>query len=145
MGRMTNDELKQLVQEKEQMIEHMKNLEGAPEEEVLAKIQELTDKIAALEAENEAIKENIPKGAASREEYLNQKVHFYAMKDNDKYKNDITVTVNGKNYVLKRGVDMMIPRFLAMAIRDSDMQKKYAADVMQGYKDNYKLKEAQLV
>lgn len=55
-------------------------------------------------------------------DWLNERIPYIAFKDNDKYKDDIHVGINGHNYLIQRGIQVMIPRFVYMAIQDSDKQ-----------------------
>jgi hypothetical protein len=71
------------------------------------------------------------------DDYLAEKVPYYAFKDNDKYKDDITVTVNGYTYQIQRGVHVTIPRFVLHAIENSNRQMAAAADHSQGLQDAY--------
>jgi hypothetical protein len=78
------------------------------------------------------------------DKYLSEKVPFRAFKDNDKYKDDITVTINGKTWVIQRGVQVMIPRFVLHAIENSERQKTDSANHNQVLMDQFKEKEKQL-
>ncbi len=57
-------------------------------------------------------------------------VPFFAIKDKDKYKDDIVVAVNGKAWRIKRGVQVMIPRFVAAVLENSQRQDIAAAEIM---------------
>lgn len=69
--------------------------------------------------------------------YLNERVFFQAIKDNERYKDDISVTINGKAYLIQRGKPVMIPRFVYEALMDAEQQKGYASIVSQGFEDDY--------
>ena len=74
--------------------------------------------------------ENIRENTAQTfdtEAYLREPVEFYAFRDNDKYKDDIVVGVNGKIYQIKRGVTVRIPRFVRdVIVRSMDLDAKTA-------------------
>ncbi len=62
--------------------------------------------------------------------YLREKVDFYAFKDNGRYKDDITVGVNGKLFRIKRGEHVMIPRYVRDVIEQSMRQDAKTADLI---------------
>ena len=70
-------------------------------------------------------------------DYLNENVPFYAFQDDDKYKDDIVVGINGKNWVIKRGCHVMVPRFFYNAIIDADRQRGEAANTSRKYADQF--------
>ncbi len=76
-------------------------------------------------------------------DYMNELVPFRAFKDNGKYKDDIVIGINGYNYVIKRGVSVQIPRFVYLAIEQSEKQLAIAADYSQGLADQYEEKTKQ--
>ena len=47
----------------------------------------------------------------STEAYYKELVPVMLMKDNSRYKDDVTVTVNGLNYHIQRGVSVLVPKF----------------------------------
>lgn len=72
--------------------------------------------------------------AAAQDEFYNEKVPVMLIKDNAKYKDDVTVTVNGTNYQLRRGVPLMVPRRVALVLERSKAQEAQA----QAYMDSLK-------
>ena len=52
----------------------------------------------------------------------NELVPFEAFKDNDKYKDDVFVSVNGENCVIKRGERVKIKRKFAEVLDHSEHQ-----------------------
>ena len=52
-------------------------------------------------------------------------------KDNDKYKFDLTVIVNGRSFQIQRGKQVMVPRYVADVILQSVIQDQHTADMMQ--------------
>lgn len=50
-------------------------------------------------------------------------------KDNDKYKDDVQVIVNGKVFIIHRGVDVEVPDFVAEVLENSQKQSQYAIEV----------------
>ena len=62
------------------------------------------------------------KANAEREAYWNELVEVKLFKDNNKYKDDVYVSVNGENCVIKRGERVMVKRKFADVLDKSDMQ-----------------------
>ena len=60
--------------------------------------------------------------------YLSERVPFKAFKDNNKYKDDIVVGHNGKFWQIKRGIQVMIPRYIYNLIEDAEKQLTEAAN-----------------
>lgn len=67
-------------------------------------------------------------------DYYNEPVPVMLIKDNAKYKDDLTVTVNGTNYQIQRGVQVTVPRKVALALERSRNQELEA----QAYMDSLK-------
>lgn len=58
-------------------------------------------------------------------------------KDNDKYKGDVTVSVNGKNWIIQRGVRVKVPRCVAEVLESSLGQDKAVANMVGELKSDY--------
>lgn len=69
--------------------------------------------------------------------YLRERVDFYAFKDSGKYKDDITVSVNGKTFQIKRGVTVRIPRYVRNVIMRSMEQDAKTADLIDAQTSEY--------
>lgn len=54
-------------------------------------------------------------------------VEIELMKDNDKYKDDVTVIVNGTAYQIKRGEKVKVPKAVAEVLDNAKAQRKFAA------------------
>ena len=59
-------------------------------------------------------------------EKLKQRVPYMAFKDDDKYKDDIVVIVNGHNFIIKRGVVVNIPRYVISVLESKDRELRSA-------------------
>ena len=94
----------------------------APEEQ---EILENTTQEPTIEEQTEA------------KESPNDMVDFFAFKDNDKYKDDIFVAVNGKRYQIKRGQHVKIPRFVAEVLEASRKQDTQTAEMIEKYGEEY--------
>lgn len=71
------------------------------------------------------------KKPVEKKEDPNELVEFEAFYDGDKYKDDIFVAVNGRRWQIKRGVKVMIPRYVYEVIKNSEEQDKATADLME--------------
>ena len=89
------------------------------------------------EAENpEAIEEQQPKDDG--------KVDFYAFRDSDKYKDDITVIINGKAYRIQRGKHVRIPKAIAEILEHSMEQDAKTAALIERESGAYERDKARL-
>lgn len=105
---------------------------------LMEELAELRKQVAEVATKNAtAIATNNTGMDSEVEKHLNESVPFYAFKDNDKYKDDIVVGINGKNWQIKRGIQMLIPRFVYNAIMDSERQKLEASNTSQGFIDKF--------
>lgn len=57
------------------------------------------------------------------EEFYKEPVSVMLIKDNDRYKEDVTVTLNGINYRIQRGVQVKVPRNVALILERSHKQE----------------------
>lgn len=80
----------------------------------------------------------------SPEEYLEETVQIQLIKDNDKYKDDVTLSINGINILVKRGVPVAIKRKHALVLESAYRQQMIAADLMTTYADEYKERASRL-
>jgi hypothetical protein len=62
------------------------------------------------------------KANEDRKAYWDELVEVRLFKDNNKYKDDVFVSVNGENCVIKRGEKVMVKRKFAAVLENSDMQ-----------------------
>lgn len=58
--------------------------------------------------------------------YYNELVEVRLFKDNDKYKDDVFVAVNGVGMMVPRGKDVKIARKYAIALKNSEAQDSFA-------------------
>lgn len=71
---------------------------------------------AMAEAEHKAGQEKV---AAAPDKEL---VTIHLFKDNERYKDDVFVAVNGKRWQIKRGVDVQVPKYVADLLEQSRKQ-----------------------
>ena len=106
--------------------------------------REMEEMRAAYEAEIDVLKaENAEKRATAadraklreflrvQEEWLNEYVEVRLFKDNDKYKDDVYVAINGKNCIIRRGVWTRIRRKFALLLDQSEIQDLRTAELME--------------
>lgn len=62
------------------------------------------------------------KANEERQAYWNEPVKVKLFRDNNKYKDDVFVSVNGENCVIKRGIEVEIKRKFAAVLDSSDLQ-----------------------
>lgn len=67
-----------------------------------------------------------------QEDWLNEYVEVRLFKDNEKYKDDVYVAINGKNCVIRRGVWTRIRRKFALLLDQSEIQDLRTAELMAG-------------
>ena len=64
--------------------------------------------------------------AAAPEEQKEPTEKIFLFKDDSTYKDDLFVSVNGRNFQIQRGVEVEVPACVAEVIRNSDRQKQLA-------------------
>lgn len=64
---------------------------------------------------------------AMKPEKKTVKVRLY--KDNDKYKRDVQVIVNGKVFIIKRGMEVEVPDYVAEVLDNAQKQNQYAMEM----------------
>ncbi len=60
--------------------------------------------------------------AAGKSDYLNEMVEIELMQDSKDYKDDVFVAINGKTFLIQRGVKVQVPRYVADFLEDSRKQ-----------------------
>jgi len=93
-------------------------------EEMLANAKAEAAKIVAdaQASVNGGLTEEQKKAIEERKAYWNELVTVKLFRDNNKYKDDVFVSVNGENCVIKRGVEVQIKRKFAAVLENSDLQ-----------------------
>ena len=66
----------------------------------------------------------------AQEKWLNEYVEIRLFKDNDKYRDDVYVAVNGDNCVIRRGVWTRIRRKFALLLDQSEIQDLRTAELI---------------
>jgi hypothetical protein len=93
-------------------------------EAMLAKAKEEAAKIVAdaKASVSGGLTEEQKKLNEEQKAFYNELVEVKLFKDNNKYKDDVYVAVNGENCVIKRGEKVLIKRKFAEVLDNSDLQ-----------------------
>ena len=70
-----------------------------------------------------------------------QKIRVRLFKDNERYKDAVTVVVNGKVWRIQRGVDVDIPMYVWQVLEQSMAQDVKTAIMIQRESDEFKEKQ----
>ena len=84
---------------------------------------------------------NAPVTAADVEAYLNEYVAVKLFRDNDRYKDDVYVAVNGQNCVVRRGEWVRIKRKFAMVLDQSEIQDMQTAEMLEAEQNRFRAAE----
>lgn len=76
--------------------------------------------------------------------YENELVTVKLFKDTGRYKDDVTVHVNGKNWQIQRGIEVKIPRYVARVLAYSDKQDIETAMMIEAKEQEYERNKNQL-
>lgn len=106
--------------------------------ELKKEIEELKSKLFI----NEKAKENVFKGIEENEKYMREPVTIKLFKDNGKYRDDVYVCVNDKSYLIRRGVEVTVPRFVEQTLKNSLSQDEYVASLVENLVSNYEKSSA---
>ena len=74
---------------------------------------------------------------ADVEAYLNELVAIKLFRDNDRYRDDVYVAVNGHNCLIKRGEWVKIKRKFALVLDQSEVQDLRTAEMMEAESSRY--------
>ena len=94
-------------------------------------------KLSALQGERDGQAEQDARDGRFRdflkkqEDWLNEYVEIKLFKDNEKYKEDVYVAINGKNCIIRRGVWTRIRRKFALLLDQSEIQDLRTAELME--------------
>jgi len=94
----------------------------AEAEAAKAEAMKLVEEARAAAGAKAAVDEEKAKKAAEHAAYMEEYVEVKLFKDNDKYKDDVFVAVNGENCVIKRGERVKIKRKFAEVLDHSEHQ-----------------------
>ncbi len=69
--------------------------------------------------------------------YFKKLVTVTLLKDNNNYKDDVTITYNGTNYQIKRGIPVQVPMYIKLILEDACRQQMCADAYSEKLKDNF--------
>ena len=75
------------------------------------------------------------------EAWLNEYVEVRLFKDNEKYRDDVYVAINGKNCVIKRGEWVKIKRKFALVLDQSEIQDMQTAEMLEAEQNRFRAAE----
>ena len=127
-------------------MENTKNIDAisALKEEYEAKLLEKDAEIALLKNIENSKKEEKKRKREEAEKYLNEYVSIKLFRDNDKYRDDVYVAVNGKNCIIKRGEWVKIRRKFALVIDQSEIQDLKTAEFLESQQKKFEEANADL-
>ena len=73
--------------------------------------------------------------------YLNELVSVKLFKDNDRYRDDVYVAVNGQNCVIKRGEWVRVKRKFALVLDQSEIQDMQTAEMLEAEQSRFRAAE----
>ena len=107
-------------------------------EEIAALRAEYEQRLAEKEAENARLRgvtkkadERAREMAREYERYLNEYISVKLFKDNDRYRDDVYVAVNGQNCIIKRGEWVKVKRKFALVLDASEIQDMRTAEFIE--------------
>lgn len=120
-------------------MENTKNMDmiSALKEEYEAKLLKKDAEIALLKNVENSKKEEKKRRMDEAEKYLNEYVSIKLFRDNDKYRDDVYVAVNGKNCVIKRGEWVKVRRKFALVIDQSEIQDLKTAEFLESQQKKF--------
>lgn len=104
---------------------------AALKEEYELKLAEKEAENARLRGEKKNADERAKEAAKEYEGYLNEYISVKLFKDNDRYKDDVYVAVNGQNCIIKRGEWVKIKRKFALVLDSSEIQDMKTAEFIE--------------
>ena len=100
-------------------------------EEYEAKLAAISEEKSQEEKKADAQSAKFKQFLSEQEAWLNEYVEVRLFKDNEKYKDDVYVAINGKNCVIRRGVWTRIRRKFALLLDQSEIQDLRTAELME--------------
>ena len=120
-------------------------------ESIAALKAEYEQKLAEKEAENARLRgekkteEDLLKAKAQEyEDYLNEYISVKLFRDQDKYRDDVYVAVNGQNCIIKRGEWVKIKRKFALVLDASEIQDMKTAEYIEKEQKSFANQSANL-
>ena len=89
------------------------------------------------DSQKAAAQESLRKMQRAQADWLNEYVEIKLFKDNDRYKDDVYVAINGKNCLIRRGEWTRIRRKFAMLLDQSEVQDMRTAAMIAGESERF--------
>lgn len=112
-------------------MEKYKETIAALKEEYEQKLAEKEAENALLRAQRRDAESKTRQAAEEYEKYLNEYISVKLFKDQDRYKDDVYVAVNGQNCIIKRGEWVKIKRKFALVLDASEIQDMKTAEYIE--------------
>jgi len=112
------------------MEKYMQNIE-ALRAEYEARLAEKEAENARLRGEKATADKAARDAAEEYEKYLNEYISVKLFRDNDRYRDDVYVAVNGQNCIIKRGEWVKIKRKFALVLDASEIQDIKTGEFME--------------
>ncbi len=106
--------------------------------------KEIEELKAQLEQSKQIKSAKTDSSVLANEAYMNESVTIKLFKDNGRYKDDVYVSVNDRSYLIKRGVEVSVPRFVEQALKNSLSQDEYVASLVERLVNDYEKSVAKL-
>ena len=91
---------------------------------------------AAIQAQTQEIEAQTQEEAQRNP--LEELVTIRLFKDNERYRDDVFVSVNGRTFQIKRGMEVQVPRYVQEVLENSMNQDMVAAAMMDKLEAGYK-------
>lgn len=125
-------------------MEKYKETIAALKAEYEQKLAEKDAENAYLRAEKKAAEQKVRDAAEEYERYLNEYIAVKLFKDNDRYRDDVYVAVNGQNCIIKRGEWVKIKRKFALVLDASEIQDMKTAEYIENEQKSFAEKSARV-
>ncbi len=112
-------------------MENFKDTIAALKAEYEARLAEKEAENALLRGKKNKEDEAARAAAKQYEDYLNEYISVKLFRDNDRYKDDVYVAVNGQNCIIKRGEWVRIKRKFALVLDASEIQDVKTGEFME--------------
>lgn len=122
---------KNIINNKENFMSHYSEDIAALKAEYEQKLAEKEAENARLRGVNKKAQERALEQAREYERYLNEYISVKLFKDNDRYRDDVYVAVNGQNCIIKRGEWVKVKRKFALVLDASEIQDMRTAEFIE--------------
>lgn len=100
----------------------------------LTKTEDIDNKTVPDTAQNNSANVEAEEVIKNPEEDM---VSIFLFKDKDKYNSDLPVSINGTTWLIQRGVNVKVPRFVAEVINNSMIQDAKGSELIRIQEDKF--------